>query len=63
MFIQVDFGLVRVDADRDPEEGSVAQGTPAYMAPEAILRPETVDARTDLYALGCVGWWLLTAVS
>ncbi len=56
----LDFGLVRVDADRDAEDGSLAQGTPAYMAPEAILRPETVDARTDLYALGCVGWWLLT---
>jgi serine/threonine-protein kinase len=65
----VDFGLVKEVgseySDADPREPALTvanaiTGTPLYMAPEAVTAPETVDARADLYALGAVGYWLLT---
>ncbi len=62
----LDFGLVKLDTDRNAEddvkltnEGS-AGGTPAFMAPEVVLGVADTDHRVDLYALGCVGYWLLT---
>jgi tRNA A-37 threonylcarbamoyl transferase component Bud32 len=64
-FVKVlDFGLVKGQTrggQRDlrltaPES---ATGTPAYMPPE-MASGEPVDGRTDLYALGCVGYYLLT---
>ena len=65
----VDFGLVKDvglrarDGARSEPELTMANtitGTPLYLAPETVTAPETVDARTDLYALGAVGYWLLT---
>jgi serine/threonine protein kinase len=61
----VDFGLVKDVGLRAPSEPALTMadaitGTPLYMAPETVAAPETVDARTDIYALGAVGYWLLT---
>jgi serine/threonine-protein kinase len=64
-FVKVlDFGLVKSVADLSPEASlataeGLTPGTPAYLAPEAALG-ETVDGRADLYALGCVAYYLLT---
>ena len=36
-------------------------GTPLYLSPEAVNQPDQVDARSDVYALAAVGYFLLTA--
>jgi eukaryotic-like serine/threonine-protein kinase len=60
----VDFGLVKslagATADVGTTQANAITGTPLYMAPEAITQPETIDARADIYALGAVGFFLLT---
>ncbi|HMC95456.1 MAG TPA: serine/threonine-protein kinase, partial [Polyangia bacterium] len=58
----VDFGLVkRFGGNLDESAATDAiTGTPLYMAPEAISRPDTVDGRSDLYAIGAVAYFLLT---
>ncbi len=61
----LDFGLVK------PYRGEAASateathtwtitGTPQFISPEAVSRPEQVDQRSDLYALGALGYYLLT---
>lgn len=59
----VDFGLVK-DVGEEAAAGltgdNVITGTPQYLSPEAIKTPESVDARSDLYAVGAVGYYLLT---
>ena len=59
----LDFGLVQHDqpvtqSGRLTEEGTTA-GTPAYMAPETLVKENGVDNRSDIYALGCVAYWLV----
>lgn len=58
----LDFGLVKENERSDPALSNVNAilGTPQYMAPEAILDPTKVDARTDLYALGATAYFMLT---
>ena len=63
----LDFGLVKLDTARKSEDDAVrlstegsTSGTPAFMAPEVVLGVADTDHRVDLYALGCVGYWLLT---
>ncbi len=62
----LDFGLVKEHESNRVREGPQLTtersviGTPAYMSPEAITDPLRVDARTDLYALGAVGYFMLT---
>jgi len=61
----LDFGLVKHTQAPEPgadlvTAGQLAGGTPAFMAPEQALGEDRVDARSDLYAVGCVAYWLLT---
>ena len=59
----LDFGLVKsVDSKADTTKTwtEAIIGTPRFMSPEQILDPPSVDARSDLYALGAVGYYLLT---
>lgn len=59
----LDFGLVKA-LDEGQQAGLTASngltGTPLYMSPEAIQTPNAVDARSDLYAVGAAGYFLLT---
>jgi serine/threonine-protein kinase len=65
-FVKVlDFGLVKSVSSGNGEQSlataaGLVAGTPAYMAPEMALG-EHVDGRADLYALGCVAYYLLTS--
>jgi serine/threonine-protein kinase len=59
----LDFGMVKWHGDGRGDVALTADhvvgGTPAYMAPEQAVG-EMVDGRADIYALGCVAYWLLT---
>jgi serine/threonine-protein kinase len=65
-FVKVlDFGLVKA-FDESKDDGpaltreNMVHGTPAFIAPEQALGRADVDSRVDIYATGCVAYWLLT---
>ena len=63
-FVKVlDFGLAKLadssEVSQLTMEGT-ATGTPGYIAPEVAIGERNVDGRADIYALGCVAYFLLT---
>jgi eukaryotic-like serine/threonine-protein kinase len=64
-FVKVlDFGIVKGSSESPQADvlqtgDNTVQGTPAFMAPEQAVGA-AVDARADIYATGCVAYWLLT---
>lgn len=60
----LDFGLVKDTSgqqSRDITQFQKTVGTPLYMSPERIRNPADADARADIYSVGAVGFYLLTA--
>jgi len=60
----LDFGLVKHLDETDTRDLTGALrilGTPLYMSPERIRDPAAADARADIYAIGAVAYYLLTA--
>ncbi|HEX2569236.1 MAG TPA: protein kinase [Polyangia bacterium] len=57
--VLMDFGLARIQSRSRLGDQKDVSGTPAYMAPEQLASSQA-DARSDLYALGCVMYELLT---
>ena len=59
----LDFGLAKAMNSGQELELTAADsivGTPLYLAPEGVERPEELDARSDLYAVGAISYFLLT---
>jgi hypothetical protein len=61
----LDFGLVKNDPNVAPKQARLTavdmiSGTPAFMSPEMINDGDAVGPAADVYALGCVAYWLLT---
>jgi serine/threonine-protein kinase len=58
-----DFGIAlaaaRTDGGTRMTETGMSLGTPHYMSPEQAMGERDLDARTDVYALGCVAYEML----
>ena len=55
----LDFGIAKLLSER-PKKSEAIVGTPSYMAPEQCRGDDQIDARADLYAVGCILMTLLT---
>jgi eukaryotic-like serine/threonine-protein kinase len=59
-----DFGVAKAVSEATGRQrittAGVAMGTPAYMAPEQAAADPNIDHRVDIYAVGCLGYELLT---
>ncbi len=62
----IDFGIARSTSEPLPGDSQITHsevyGSPAYMSPEAIYEPQSVDTRSDVYSLGIVLYQLLVGV-
>ncbi|GCE48682.1 serine/threonine protein kinase [Thermosporothrix hazakensis] len=63
-----DFGLVKVISEGQPEQARItAIGAPAdtadYMAPEQVVGGREIDARADIYSLGCILYHMVTGTA
>ncbi len=56
----LDLGLARIDGGAGLTGSGEVMGTVDYMAPEQAISARTVDARADIYSLGCALYYLLT---
>jgi hypothetical protein len=63
-FVKVlDFGLAKQISDPQAvslTKTGIAVGTPRYISPEAIRGAENIDARSDIYCLGAVAYFMIT---
>lgn len=55
-----DFGIVKISENSAGITGSAILGTPAYMSPEQIHGDQTLDGRSDIYALGVLLFEMLS---
>ncbi len=57
----VDFGLARsIETTSSADAPGAIMGTAQYMSPEAVSAPSSIDARSDLYSVGALAYFLLT---
>ncbi|MBK9266513.1 MAG: protein kinase [Polyangiaceae bacterium] len=58
----VDFGIARLDGAARLTRTGTIMGTPGYMAPEQVQNARVIDARADVFSLGCVLFECVTGI-